>query len=229
MSSHAAGEFHERRTSVRRSQSAHAAHKSQGRGRKLLWSLAALAAAAGIAGLGTYATFTSTTSASQTTTAGTVTIALGATGAATNRLNVNATGLVPGDTIQRSVNLINSGNQNLASITLTTAASPSSLLDSDATNGLQMVVDKCSVAWTEAGSTPAFTYTCSGTTSSVLATRAVIGSAIALSNLGATTAAATDFLRVTLTFPSGAPNTLQGLTSTITYTFNGTQRVATNQ
>jgi hypothetical protein len=202
---------------------------SMSRSRKLLMSLAAIGAAASIAGLGTYATFTSSTAATQSDTAGTVTVALGATGAATNRLNVNATGLVPGDTIQRGVNLINSGNQNLASITLTTAASPTSLLDSDATNGLQMVIDKCSVAWTEAGSSPAFTYTCSGTTSSVLASRAVIGSAIALSNLGSTTAGATDFLRVTLTFPSGAGNTLQGLTSTITYTFNGTQRAATNQ
>jgi len=28
---------------------------------------------------------------------------------------------------------------------------PSSLLDTDATNGLQMVIDKCSQAWTESG------------------------------------------------------------------------------
>ena len=201
----------------------------RGRGRKLLWTLAALGAAAGIAGLGTYATFTSTTSATQTATSGTVTIALGATGASTNRLTVNATGLVPGDTVQRSVDLIDSGNQSLASITLTTAASPSSLLDTDATHGLQMVIDRCSAAWTEAGTSPAFTYTCSGTTSSVLASTAIIGSNTALSNLTATTAGNTDHLRVTLTFPSSAGNTLQGLSSTITYTFTGTQRAATNQ
>jgi len=201
----------------------------RGRGRKLLWTLAALGAAAGIAGLGTYATFTSTTSATQTATSGTVTIALGATGASTNRLTVNATGLVPGDTVQRSVDLIDSGNQSLASITLTTAASPSSLLDTDATHGLQMVIDRCSVAWTEAGTSPAFTYTCSGTTSSVVASTPIIGSNTALSNLTATTAGNTDHLRVTLTFPSSAGNTLQGLSSTITYTFTGTQRAATNQ
>jgi predicted ribosomally synthesized peptide with SipW-like signal peptide len=195
--------------------------------KKLLATIAIIGAAASIAGLGTYATFTSTTSQSHTVSSGTVTIGLGATGAATNRLNIGASGLAPGDTIQRSVDLIDSGSLDLASITLTTTAAPSSLLDTDATNGLQMVIDKCSVAWTEAG--PPYTYTCGGTTSSVLASRAVIGSNLALSNLGATTHGVTDHLRVTLTLPSGAGNTLQNQSSTISYAFTGTQRAATSQ
>jgi spore coat-associated protein N len=195
--------------------------------RKLLATIAVLGAAASIAGLGTYATFTSTTSESHAISSGTVTIALGATGASTNRLNIGASGVAPGDTIQRSVDLTNSGSLDLASVTLTTTASPSSLLDTDAANGLQMVIDKCSVAWTESG--PPYTYTCGGSTSSVVASRAVIGSNIALSNLGATTAGATDHLRVTLTLPSGAGNTLQNQSSTISYAFTGTQRAATNK
>lgn len=194
---------------------------------KLLATVAVLGAAASIAGLGTYATWTSTTSQSHTISSGTVTIALGATGASTNRLNIGASGVAPGDTIQRSVDLTNSGSLDLASVTLTTTASPSSLLDTDAANGLQMVIDKCSVAWTESG--PPYTYTCGGATSSVVASRAVIGSNIALSNLGATTAGATDHLRVTLTLPSGAGNTLQNQSSTISYAFTGTQRAATNK
>jgi predicted ribosomally synthesized peptide with SipW-like signal peptide len=197
--------------------------------RKVLLSLGALGAAAGIAGLGTYATFTSTTSASQSVTSGTVVIALGSTGAATNRLTVNASGLVPGDTVQRSFDLSNTGNENLASIGLTTTASPSSLLDSDATNGLQMVVDKCSIAWVETGTSPAFTYTCLGTTTTVIASRAVIGSNLNMASLAALTNGGTDHLRVTLTLPSAAGNTFQGLTSTVTYSFLGTQRAATNQ
>ena len=40
---------------------------------------------------------------------------------------------------------------------------------------------------------------------------------------------ATDHLRVTLTLPSGAPNTLQNQSSTITYAFTGTQRTATSK
>jgi predicted ribosomally synthesized peptide with SipW-like signal peptide len=194
---------------------------------KLIATIAIVGAAASIAGLGTYANFTSSTSQSHTISSGTVTIALGATGASTNRLNIGASGLAPGDTIQRSVDLTNSGSLDLASVTLTTTASPSSLLDTDATNGLQMVIDKCSVAWTEAG--PPYTYTCGGTTSTVLASRAVIGSGLSLSNLGSTTAGATDHLRVTLTLPSGAGNTLQNQSSTISYAFTGTQRAATNK
>src|SRR6266480_3729419 len=113
-------------------------------GQKLLLTIAVLGAAASIAGLGTFATFTSSTSASHTVSSGTVTIALGATGAATNRLTVGASAIAPGDTIQRSVDLIDSGSIDLASITLTTTATSSSLLDTDTSNGLQMVIDKCS-------------------------------------------------------------------------------------
>jgi spore coat-associated protein N len=197
--------------------------------RKLLVSLAIVAAAASIAGLGTFATFTSSTSASQSVSSGTVTIALGATGASTNRLTVGASNIAPGDTIQRSVDLIDSGSIDLSGITLTTSASPSSLLDTDATNGLQMVIDRCSNAWTEGGSAPAYTYTCSGTTSTVLASRPIVGSNLTLSNLTALTNGVTDHLRVTLSFPSAAPNSFQNQSSTIQYTFTGTQRAGTNK
>ena len=202
------------------------------RAAKTLATLAVLGASASIAGLGTFATFTASTNASQTVSTGTVSIALGATGASTNRLTVNATGIAPGDTMQRSFDLSNNGTIDLASApTLTTTASPSSLLDTDATNGLQMVIDRCSTTWTEAGSSPAFTYTCGGSTSTVLASRAVIGSSLALSNINTliTAGAGPEHLRLTLTLPSTAGNTFQNLTSTITYTFNGTQRTATNK
>ena len=195
--------------------------------RKLLASVAVLGAAASIAGLGTFATFTSSTSASHTVASGTVTIGLGATGASTNRLNVDATAIAPGDTIQRSVDLIDQGTLNLASVTLTTTATTSSVLDTDATNGLQMVIDKCSQAWTESG--PPYTYTCGGSTSSVLTSRPVIQSGVSLNNLSALTASATDHLRVTLTFPSGAGNSFQNKSSTIQYTFSGTQRTGTDK
>jgi spore coat-associated protein N len=197
--------------------------------RKLLVSLAVISAAASIAGLGTFATFTSSTSASQSVSSGTVTIALGATGASTNRLTVGASNIAPGDTIQRSVDLIDSGSIDLASITLSTNATSSSLLDTDATNGLQMVIDRCSNAWTEGGTAPAYTYTCSGATSTVLASRAIIGTNLALSNLSALTNGVTDHLRVTLSFPSAAPNSFQNQSSTVQYTFTGTQRAGTSK
>ena len=197
---------------------------------KLLVSITVLAAAATLAGLGTFATFTSSTSASNTVSSGSVTIALGAVGPA-NRLTVNATAVAPGDTIQRAFDLSNSGTVDLAGApTLTTSVATTSLLDSDTTNGLQMVIDKCSVAWTESGG-PAYTYTCSGTTTSVLASRPVIGTNLALSNVAdlVPAGAGPDHLRLTLSLPSGAGNTFQNLSSTLTYAFSATQRAGTNK
>jgi spore coat-associated protein N len=199
--------------------------------KRMLGSLAVVGVAAAMAGLGTFATFTSSTSASHTISSGTVSIALGSTGAA-NRLTIGASNVVPGDTIQRAADLINNGGasaDNLSSIVLTTAASPTSLLDTDLTNGLQMTIDKCSVAWTESGTPPAYTYACGGTTSTVLSSRAVVGANMPLTGLASLTTGSTDHLRVTLTLPSAAPNTMQGLTSTISYNFVGTQRVAGNK
>lgn len=206
--------------------------------RKVGLSVVALGSAAAIAGLGTFASFTATTSASNTIASGTVSIALGSVGA-DNRMTVGATGLVPGDTMQRRVKLTNaSGNENLASITLTTAATTSSVLDTDTTDGLKMKIEKCAgtLGWRESASTP-YTYTCDslaasdnlGTRTSVLAQRAIIGSTIALSNMSAVTNGSTDDMVVTIDLPSSAGNGFQTKSSTISYTFNATQRAATSK
>ena len=192
---------------------------------KLLVSAALLAGAASAAGLGTFGSFTSTTSASEAVSAGTVALGNPSAGGPDNRLTVAATGIVPGDTVQRVFKLSNAGTQNFSAVTLTTAAAaPSSLLDSDTTNGLQMVIDKCPTAWNEAGSGPAYTYTCTGSVSTVLASVPVIGSNLPLAGLTALTAGSSDYLRVTLTFPTGAGNALQGASSTVGFTFTATQR-----
>jgi spore coat-associated protein N len=189
--------------------------------RKLLLSIAVLGSAASIAGLGTFATFTSSTSTSHTIASGTLSLTT-----PVSRLGTGASPIAAGDTMQRAIDLSYSGTISLGSVTLTTSATSSSLLDTDATNGLQIAIDKCSQAWTESG--PPYTYTCGGSSSSVLASRALIGSAIALSNL-TLTAGSTDHLRVTVTLPSSADNTLQNKSSTIDYTFTGVQRAGTNQ
>jgi len=189
---------------------------------KLIASLAVLGAAAAIAGLGTYATFTSSTSASHTIATGTLSLTSGPT----NRLGTGASLVAAGDSMQRAIDLNYAGSISFGSATLTTNATTSSALDTDATDGLHMAIDKCSVAWTESG--PPYTYTCSGTTSSVLASAPVIGSNLALSNL-TLTAGSTDHLRVTVTLPGTAGNSLQNLSSTIAYTFTGVQRAGTSQ
>ena len=136
--------------------------------KKPLATLAVVGTAAALAGLGTFATFTSSTSASHTICSGTVSIALGAT-AQHQPAHRRCLQRGSGDTIQRSVDLINNGGQRGQPVLdrLTTTASPSSLLDTEPTSGLQMVIEKCSVAWTESASP--YTYTCSGTTTTVLA------------------------------------------------------------
>jgi spore coat-associated protein N len=182
--------------------------------------------AAGVGGAA-FATFTGTSTASQTVSSGTVTLTPIGTNGTLQRLSIGASNIAAGDTIQRAVTMQN-GSLDLASIQLTTAAAPSTLLDTDATNGLQMTIDSCATAWTEVGTVAPFTYTCSGGATSVLASRPVIGTNIALSNLTLTNGL-TNNLRVTLTLASTAGNTLQNLSSTIGYTFTATQRNATNK
>jgi spore coat-associated protein N len=182
--------------------------------------------ALGIAGVGSvvFAAFTATTAASGSAVSGTVTLSGISTDGAGNRLTVAATSIAPGDTVQRAVTIQNTGSVDLSDITLTTDATTSSLLDTDTVTGLQMSIDRCSVAWTE--SAFPYTYSCAGTTTTVLASTPVIGTNRVLSNLDLT-ASATNDLRVTLALPGGAGNELQGQTSAVNYTFTATQRTGT--
>jgi spore coat-associated protein N len=199
------------------------------RRQKIGLSLGLLALDLIVVGAGALATFTSSAVGAQSVSSGIVSVVLGTVGSSTNRLNVAAAGVVPGDTIQRTADLIDAGDQDLGSITMTAIASPTSLLDTDVTDGLQMTIDRCSVPWTEGGIAPAYTYTCAGTTTLVLGLRPVIGSNLSLSNLTSTTAGNTDHLRLTLSLPALAGNLFQGNTSTIAYTFTGIQRAGTNK
>ena len=199
---------------------------------KALASVALVGSVAAVAGRGTFGSFTSsTTPANQQVVSGTVAIAIGAAGSATNRLTVAATGLVPGDTVARAVQLTNAaGNQGLSSITLSNLDSTPSLLSTDGTNGLQLMVQSCPTAWTEAGTAPAYTYTCTGTATTVMASRPVSipsGSAVTLAGLNSLAAGGADNLLFTETFPTVAGNSLQTLTSNIAFTFTGTQRAGT--
>lgn len=208
--------------------------------RKILLSMGAIGAAASVAGLGTFASFTDTDNASLTVESGTVDIALGSVGA-NNRMSVSADGMVPGDTAQRRVKLTNpavGANQDLYSIVLTTAATTSSVLDTDATDGLHVKIEKCTglLGWLESVTTP-YTYTCDqtilgdnlGPRTTVVARRAIIGSEIAMSSMSALTVGNTDDLVVTVDLPDSADNDFQGKTSTVQFTFTATQRNGTAQ
>jgi hypothetical protein len=188
---------------------------------RFLTGLALILLACFLAGWGAFASFTSTSAASESVASGTVTIALGTTGASTNRLDVDADGLAPGDSFERGFDLRNLGSLQLDAISLTTTATASSLLDTDATDGLQIEIDRCSVPWTESGASPAFVYSCPGAVSSVLAENPVIQTDVPLSNLSSLAPGATDHLLLTAALPMTAGNNLQGQSSTIDYAFTG--------
>ena len=121
--------------------------------RKVVGSLGVLGTAAAVAGMGTFGNFTdSTTPVATTIQSGTLSIDLSQPGYA---VPVTTTGFVPGDSMTRAVNLVNDGNSALGSVTLASSATASSVLTTDTTNGLQLTVKKCSVAWTQGGTASA--------------------------------------------------------------------------
>ncbi|HXX90669.1 MAG TPA: hypothetical protein VEI83_10650 [Acidimicrobiales bacterium] len=155
----------------------------------------------------------------------------------------NFTGLMaPGDVDNVAVNLNNTGSlASAAGMTLWVAGSPVNALTngSAAGEGLDVTITQCSVAWSAGG-------TCSGTATSILAQTAVssmnsAGTAVALSNVPALAASTGQVahLQVSLTLVGTEASTngvspsptIQGLTTTLTYTFTEQQRapVTTNQ
>ena len=121
--------------------------------RKVVGSLGVLGTAAAVAGMGTFGNFTdSTTPVATTIQSGTLSIDLTQPGFA---VPVTTTGFVPGDSMTRAVNLVNDGNSPLGSVTLSSSATASSVLTTDITNGLQLTVKECSVAWTQGGTASA--------------------------------------------------------------------------
>jgi hypothetical protein len=148
--------------------------------------------------------------------------------------------MAPGDSDNVYVNLNNTGSlASAAGMTLAVAGAPSNALTNGSAvgEGLTVSATQCSVAWTLA------TGICTGTTTPILASTLVSGLAApaALSNIPALIAATGKVAHVqvslgltaTETSVNGvAPaQTVQGLTTTLTYTFTEQQRtgIATNQ
>ncbi|MCR6032778.1 hypothetical protein GGQ22_15245 [Nocardioides sp. zg-579] len=197
---------------------------------KIVASVALVAGAASVAGLGTFGAFTSTTSASEQVDAGRINLDLGTS---TQGPEIAVAGLVPGDTIERDVVLTRGAtDEEFGTVTMTTTGAADNLLTTDITNGLQMTVDQCSVAWVKVDPAKANgALKCAGTTTQVLASRPVVGANLDLA--AATTALNTDAkvsnLRVTLTFPMAADDEFQGQSDTVNMVFDATQRAADNR
>ncbi|GAB4081876.1 hypothetical protein GCU67_09230 [Modestobacter muralis] len=191
--------------------------------RKVLGSLGIIGAAAAVAGMGTFGSFTdSTTPLAASVTSGTLSLDLNGF---TDTLTISAANLVPGDSVATRFNLDNTGNVDMAAIGLGVTASPSSVLDTDKVNGLKLAIDSCSVAWTAAANN---TFTCAGTTKSVLAPTAAASNST-LANLASVAAGKSDNLLVKLALPEAAGNEFQGKTSTLSLVFTGTQKTGTTR
>ena len=219
--------------------------------RKIALSIALLLAAAGVLIGGVFATFTdSVTAGPQPITSGTIKLAVGPV----NDAATGATNIAAGDTIAREADL-NSTGGTIANKEITlkfSAPVTKSLLNEDPTNGLQVSVKACTVAWTRKveAPPPAFKYTCGGAESTVklggaetTSVSALETTPAALTPLNSLGAGGQDFLVFTLTLPVGAPGNLgehaacsgtlggnektenlEGCSSTLTYTFQATQR-----
>jgi predicted ribosomally synthesized peptide with SipW-like signal peptide len=224
--------------------------------RKVVLSIALLLAAAAALIGGAFATFTDTVTAGpQTISSGTVKIAVGPA----NDAGTGATNIAAGDTVAREADL-NSTGATLVNkeITLKFSAAPTSKLDTDPTNGLQVSIKACSEAWKRVipGSPPpAFEYTCTPGATAVKIGGAATASvsalettAQALTPLNSLATGGQDYLVFTLELPAAAPGDLskiaictgpvggtvatedlQGCSSTLTYTFQATQRNAIAQ
>jgi hypothetical protein len=188
--------------------------------RKVVGSLGVIGAAAAVAGMGTFGTFTdSSTPVATTIQSGTLSIDVTQQG---YTVPVTTSNFVPGDSMTRAVNLINDGSSALGSVTLATTVQTPSILTTDVSNGLQLSVKSCSVAWTQGGTAQAPTYTCSGTERTLGSGAAV--SNMTLNNPASLVAGATDYLTFAISLPAGADNSFQGKSAALSLTFTGTQR-----
>ena len=195
--------------------------------RKVLGSLGVIGAAAAVAGMGTFGSFTdSTTPLNATVTSGTLSLDLKNTNS-TATLPMTAAGFVPGDSISRSIDLVNSGDLAFSSISMVTTATTSSLLDTDKTNGLQLSLASCPVAWTETVVNKVATYSCASGATPLAHGPAVASST--LPTLASVNAKGTDRLVVTLSLPGTAGNEFQGKTSALSISFTGSQKTGTNR
>ena len=137
------------------------------------------------------------------------------------------TAMAPGDTINRYVTLTNSGTLDAITPTLGLAGTGATLLTTDATKGLQVVVSNCTVAWTNAG-------VCGGTTTAVLTTKSALAMATPQAlTLPSLLAGAVSNLKISVALPDQNENvlngalpagTIQGLSTTLTWTFAQAQR-----
>jgi spore coat-associated protein N len=196
--------------------------------------VAAAFAVAGLAitGAGVYAGLNADATGTQAVSSGTLSLVMANETGST--FSGAVTNMAPGDTVNRFVNLTNGGNLAAQSLTLGVAGAGSTLLTTDATRGLAVTVTSCSTSWTVAAGVATCT---AGTTATVMSSTPISTLRVTPGAVQATVAVgAVVHLQVSLTLPNQSETTangvlpgtpIQGLSDTLTYTFNELQRTAT--
>lgn len=193
---------------------------------KVVLSGAALTVAAGIAGVGTYADWSQTRDQDQVVESGDFQFDLGDT---TSTFSTDITNFVPGDSAQRVIDLVNDGDVDYDKITVASVGTTD--LSDSSVDALHVVIDECSVAWTAGTGTELGTYTCAGSSASLLSSKALdftetdLGTALAQTS---DSDGVTSYLRVTTSLPAGNDDyeTYGDLDETVSYTFKAYQRDA---
>lgn len=139
--------------------------------------------------------------------------------------------MAPGDLANSFVKLTNGTTLAAKDLTLGVTGTGSNVLTTSGAKGLAISVSQCSVAWTAGG-------VCSGTTTALLASTPVATLSSTPGSLvsGAITTSAVYHLKIGIALPdqvetttNGTPpgGTVQGLSTTLTFSFNELQRDAT--
>jgi hypothetical protein len=198
---------------------------------KLLVVTTAVVGGGALVSSSVFASLTAVATASTTVTTGTLKLTDTATGV-TGGLVTTISAMAPGDTVNRYVDLVNGGTLNSDTTTVIITGSGNTLT-SDATNGLQVFIQSCPGGWTVG------TGVCGGGgVTTVLATTSA--NALLTSKtltLPSFAAGATTNLKIAISLPSGTEvttngvlpgGTIQGLSTTLGWTFTEQQRVSTS-
>jgi hypothetical protein len=188
-------------------------------GLTIVGALSVVGAAVAVAGLGTFGQFTDSTSPVATNVdSGVVSVDVSSPAGASVPFSGGM--MLAGDSRSALVDLVNNGTTPLSTVTLTSTATSSSVLDQDTVNGLQLTVESCSVAWTTGAAVP----TCPGTAHSYF-TQPIIVSNVPLASSAALAPMKIDHLKLTAVLPTSATSdAFQGATSNLNFVFTGSQR-----
>jgi hypothetical protein len=181
-------------------------------------AIAAIGAAAAVAGLGTMGGFTdSTTPVDSKVDTGVLSIDVSRPGGA---IPFDGGAMLAGDSRTTILDLENKGTTPLSSVTLTSWATSSSILDTDTVNGLQLKVESCNVQWSTSPSTPV----CTGISKTYFS-GPIIGADRPLLGSSALAAGTSDHLLLTASLPASASDdAFEGASSGLNFMFTGVQR-----